>query len=248
MQGAMNISAQITWTCESAPGALVNGGVCESLGNTGATFTFVPHPPPADTGRTAPLAYKITAKATINGTQQEEYEVLIQDELDQLRQQYHDMNRNQKPERNAFVNAQNYIDPGHFSFEEINSTGTVAGVPLAGDVTTWAIFTVADKLETIRTDIGNRTMPVSDGYRTPIRQLAISAGAPEGNHQYGLAADIRNSEDYNTDGVHVFQDSDDWEYLKAAARPKDACVEPYSDTGSWVHMDWRITQCPDLWK
>lgn len=157
--------------------------------------------------------------------------VITQDEIDQCRQEYVDMNKNHKPTRGEFVDNTTYSNPGHFSFGEINS----------GDYDV-AIFTIAQHLENIREAIGNLAMPVNSGYRNPIRNASVG-GATNSRHIYGDAVDI-GLQDWDKDGD---KDEDDWILMKNAADAEGASyIEPYEDTKpilgvreGWVHMDWR---------
>ncbi len=232
--GAIDISDQITWTCT---GDDTDSGACTiSTDSPGSTMTFIPNPPPADTGRTKPLAYQVKAQITVEGQTYEDTKTIKQDDLDQLRQEYQDMNKDIKPERSQFVNAQIYQNPlGHFPYDSIKSNG---------DINTWAIFTIEENLENVRVQIGNQDMIVNSGYRTPIKQLQESPQYPNGRHMYGDAADIK-VKDFNGD---LIVDENDWIFLRNAAKAKNACVEPVSVSGtySYVHMDWR-GECPQDW-
>lgn len=194
-----------------------------SNGNDVSLTISVPPIPAAPNGRGYPLSFDIKAKLKIDTAEYtSDITTIHQDEIDQCRQEYIDMNKATKPTRAQFVNAMTYQNPGHFSFNEINS-GSYS----------WAIFSIANNLENIRTDIGNMTMTVNSGYRNPIHNANIG-GKPESRHIYGLAADIAVI-DYNGDGN---VNKTDWDILATAAQQADAWVEPYTDTGYWVHMDW----------
>ncbi len=195
-----------------------------SNGNDVSLTISVPPIPAAPNGRGYPLSFDIKAKLKIDTAEYtSDITTIHQDERDQCRQEYIDMNKATKPARSAFVNAQTYTNPGNFSFSEINS-GTF----------TWAIFTIAQHLQNIRAAIGNQSMPVNSGYRNPIHNAAIG-GAPESRHIYGDAADI-GLQDWNGDGT---TDQDDWTLMYNAAHNEGAWVEePFSLTPTWVHMDW----------
>jgi uncharacterized protein YcbK (DUF882 family) len=142
------------------------------------------------------------------------------------------MSKDRVPQRGEFVNAQSYQNPGNFSFDEINS----------GDFSV-AIFSIASNLQNVRNDIKGQIMKVNSGYRNPIYNASVSI-AKNSRHMYGDAADISSKRDFNGDGVI---DRKDWKVLSDAAHNRGACVEPFSMTGNWVHMDWRPSGCPAGW-
>ena len=135
-----------------------------------------------------------------------------------------DMQKQHIPARTEFVNSSTYSDPGgHFPFSEVNS----------GDYS-WAIFTIADKLENIYSGYG--PISLSGGYRNPVHNAnIIPTGAPESRHIYGDAADIATT--VNT-----------WKNLRDAVHKyyPNACCEPKAVSGTGhLHVDWRPPeQCP----
>lgn len=143
-------------------------------------------------------------------------ERISQDEKDQCRQEYIDMNKTHEPGRSEFKDPTTYVYPPSidFFFSEINS-GTYG----------WAIFTIAQKLQDIRNEI-NTTMTVNSGYRNPIRNAEVTT-AKNSPHIYGEAADISVSSKEN------------WKSLCYVAVKHGACIEPYYLTPTWIHMDWR---------
>ena len=173
-------------------------------------------PVPADTdGRGFPLSYRIVASVVINNaTYTSVATYTTQDEMDQIRQEYIDMNKTTKPARTAFVNAQTYVNPGHFVFNAINWSVN----PATGSRYNWAIFTIGQHLENIRAAIGNQIMSVNSGYRSPIRQLQVNPTAPESRHIYGDAVDI-GLRDWDGNGN---TDELDYWIMRRAAEAKGA--------------------------
>ena len=190
----------------------------------GSTLTFTigtgDVPPAAPDGRGEPLTYLIIAGITVEEITSLDVIGITQDERDQCRQEYIDMEKDDFPERGEFSNSGG---SDHFTFGELNSGHYDWGI------VTDALYT---GLEATRTNYGH-PMDVRSGYRNPIHN-ADEGGVPESRHIYGLAADIL-VRDLNGNGEI---DRSDWDVLKDAAELAGAWVEPWEDTGTWVHMDW----------
>lgn len=218
-------SSEINWTCVDAPGG-IDSGEGKPKSATGSSYTFKPKPPADKDGRNGKLSYKITASLTLSEITYDTRIIITQDEINQIRQEYIDLEKKVTPGRSSFVNASSYINPGNFSFRDIND-GTYL----------YAIFSIAQHLQNIR-NIVNLPMKVISGYRNPVKNVQVK-GKEESRHMYGIAADITNDQDYNGDGTHVYKDYNDWFALaKEAWKERATYVEPYKDSGSWVHMDW----------
>jgi hypothetical protein len=151
----------------------------------------VPEPAglPADDGRLRDLVAAEKAYSAI-------------DELDTMRDEYvtHGI---PVPRRQSFTQSKG---SAHFSFAELNS----------GDYG-WAI--ISDRLlaglETMRTEVGDRILTITSGYRNPAHNATAGDTAVfNSRHQYGDAADVTPT-DLNGDGV---VDSDDRDRLADAAR------------------------------
>jgi hypothetical protein len=241
--GNSMIDNNILWTVISNPqntdinGNVVDSGTVTFNTNTsqiGPTTTFTLNPPAAQSGRYGKLSYIVSATIINNlllaGVMDQV--VMTQDDIDQIRQEYVDMGKLYHPARGEFVNSSTYSDPGgHFPFSEVNW----------GDYS-WAIFTIADKLESMRTAYNN-PISLSSGYRNPVHNAnIIPTGAPESRHIYGDAADIRT----NNDPVM-------WNSLEKIAQSLNACCEPLSYGIDHLHVDWRSvspvnqTTCPASW-
>ena len=201
----------------------------------GANVNFNGTAPAAPNGRGFPLSYRIRARLNIGGYEQLITTYATQDERDQCRQEYIDMNKNHVPSRGDFVDAATYVDPGNFPFDEIN-------VNQSYNV---ALFRIANRLQNVRNALG-QAMHVNSGYRNPSRNAGIPGAHPESRHIYGRAADI-GVRDFNNDGVingsmvndAVFGNvGDDWAILANIATGTGASVESWNATGGWVHMQW----------
>lgn len=170
-------------------------------------------------------AYRVTPTVNINGYTDQDVVEIEQDEMDRCRQEYtsDDFNQNHVPGRSEFINGGG---SAHFSFSEINT----------GDYS-WAIFTIFQNLEDVRTNYGY-PMPVNSGYRNPVKNRCRldPPGAPESRHIYGDAADI-DVRDNDGDGDLA----DDSAALRQAAYNAAASyVREYPERNySHVHMDWR---------
>lgn len=132
------------------------------------------------------------------------------------------MNKTYLPLRSEFVNIETYLDPGNFSFHEVNG----------GDYDV-AIFSIASELQAIRNSVG-KGLAISSGYRNPLHNAGLDpAGAENSRHIYGDAADIL-VRDFDGDGDI---DSDDGIVLRDEAVTHGAAwtkIYPHH-----VHMDWR---------
>jgi hypothetical protein len=90
--GTSDVSNQIIWTCTDNPNDSTVSGTTETpWGTRGAECSFIPVPPPALTGRTAPLSYLIKAQITMGDKTREHSATVTQDKLDELRQEYEDL-------------------------------------------------------------------------------------------------------------------------------------------------------------
>ncbi len=203
-----------------------------------AECTSIPNPPsgsyasvyvtdslvtPAPNGRTQAISYGVTASIDVGVTHRESSEALvIQDGIDKLRQQYLDMQKNSVPDRSNF--ALDLPATPHFQFSE--------GACHCGQHD-WQLWLIMDNLEAVRVSFAH-PMIVNSGYRCPIHNSHQPGAAVNSRHIYGMAADIDVS-DFNGDGT---VNKDDWDILAEAATANGAVLEPYSQTGGWVHMQW----------
>jgi hypothetical protein len=187
-------------------------------------------------GRGAPMSYTVIPRIDYPDVYADDMLItyysqdqrnITQDEIDQCRQEYVDMNKTTRPDRTIFVDFNTYTGLGtiNFPFLEIND----------GQYS-WAIFTIAHKLQDVMNDFGLK-MTVSSGYRNPVDNDTIKpTGKPNSRHIYGDAADIDISSDA------------EWLKLCNSAVKEGACIEPHSMAPGWVHMDWRdLANCGDVW-
>jgi|GEM_PF-2033278 len=224
----------VTWETDDDPRDSNNSGNPDDPA-PGANVNFIVNPPAAPNGRGFPLSYRIRATLNVDGYEQLVTTYATQDERDQCRQEYIDMNKNRVPDRGDFVDAATYVDPGNFSFDEININQTYSV----------ALFRIADRLQSVRNAFG-QVMRVNSGYRNPVRNAGIPGAHPESRHIYGRAADI-GVRDFNNDGdtnANMVNDpnfgnvGDDWAILANIATAAGASVESWNATGGWVHMQW----------
>jgi hypothetical protein len=177
-QGGTDISSEIQWTCADNPDDNIVSGTCSPATGMGATFTFIPKPPTATTGRTKPLSYRVTA--TI-GTDIKATRTITQDELDELRQEYEDM-----PERESQGRVYFDQDPAQLGYERL-----LDAPDIENGRHQWHILSRYN-LNQHAVDLDNSyagNLRVSAGYRCP-RGNARAGGALKSNHQYGMALDF----------------------------------------------------------
>jgi uncharacterized protein YcbK (DUF882 family) len=156
----------------------------------GATFTFIPKPPSATTGRTKPLSYKVTA--TI-GTDIKATRTITQDNLDELRQEYEDLPKRASQDRTQF-------DQSPAAYTRLLDPPDVENGRHQ-----WHILTITNlNQHAIDTDAKyDGALNVTCGYRCPIsneRFFIAGTGSRTSNHQYGRALDFNQGsslENYN---------------------------------------------------
>lgn len=232
-QGTTDISDQISWTCISAPGALTDGGVCDPETGTGSSFTFIPNPPAAPSGRTAPLSYLITAQITIGGTTYQDTRVITQDSLDELRQEYTDL-----PGRTSGVPDRTAFDQDQPAFPNLLDPNDVEQYRFP-----WHILTSLNTFATNANTSYNQAPPqggsigFASGYRTPIGnevQVIAGRGAQNSNHQYGRAFDFSQGDsEMNYDVYNL-------------TLGKGADTYLHGSDGCNYFMDGRLTRCGRL--
>jgi len=209
-----------------------NDGTLIPSGQAGESAVWMPNPPILPPGRFPYLLkYEINAKVTANG-----YPVnaspknIQQDRRDALRQEYtgHDVNVSPIPSRANILDAGTYAGTypnTNFSFSEVNK----------GFYPDLIIFHITQHLDNIRAAIGNQTMSVTSGFRNPSKNFVLEGAHHYSAHQFGRAADIA-LRDWNGDGV---ANRVDQEYMKDFVEEEGGTTEPFDDTPTWVHMQWR---------
>jgi hypothetical protein len=230
-------------------------GTLIPTGKYGEEAAWKPNPPVKPFSRFPyKLRYRINAKLvfpdlTVEATAYN----IMQDMRDGLRQEYtaHDVNVPPVPERKDIVDVGQYVDPGDFPFNKVNS----------GLYSDLMIFKIAQELQNVsdelfseREDSGGIAI-VNSGYRNPAKNITIDDAAINSNHQFGAAVDVK-VEDFNNDtklpwrvkvdGKWVVKSDakneegidKDWDMLRKIAEANGAKVENYAKTGTWVHMEW----------
>ncbi len=172
------------------------------------------------------LNYRVRAKVNINKEEIfSEWRTFEQDEIDMLRQQYIDMGKDSVPNRDEFINTGSST---HFQLSE--------GACRCGHHN-YHLWSIMNRLDNVRENLGH-PMTVNSGYRCPLHNASASVGGvANSRHIYGDAADI-SVRDFNGDGL---ANQTDWRILRDAANSADtpSYIEPYNQTRTWVHMDWR---------
>ena len=185
--GSMDLSNKITWTCVDTPNDGVDSGSCgnDSTGS-GSIFSFSPNPPPAPAGRTGPLSYTVTARVTINKKTYEETKIVTQDKIDELRQEYEDMDGRTSKVRTDFdTDAADVSYPRLLDSPDIESDRHEK----------WHILRLHNLNQHAR-DVDNNysgNLRVTAGYRCP-RGNATAGGVPTSNHQDGVALDFNQQD------------------------------------------------------
>lgn len=206
----------------------------DSYEETSSPIILRPNLPIELSGRGDAVWYDIYAYFNNKGINVEDYIFIVQDEIDQCRQEYIDIQREgatiwSVPSRNEFSNDKNAT---YFTFNEFN-----------WGYYTYAIITdvLIDNLDETREQFG-RVMITTSGYRNPMKNERTAGSVLNSQHIYGTAVDIQ-LQDWNGDGIISKLD---WDILYQIAHDNGACIEPYSLTPTWIHMDWR-TNYPCSW-
>jgi hypothetical protein len=146
------------------------------------------------------------------------------DELDRLRDEYVTAPKGPRlvPPRSSFTQSKG---SAHFSFGELNT----------GDFS-WAI--VSDRLltalEGIRSDLGNKALILTSGYRSPKANDSEPDSVQNSRHQYGDAVDLTPT-DLNSDGNI---DKSDQDLLVTAAKKFFAPTNVIAKPMITVHMEY----------
>ncbi|HBB65916.1 MAG TPA: hypothetical protein DCZ93_01170 [Elusimicrobia bacterium] len=226
---APELNGNVRWTVAGMN--TQSGRPSEPVGGNPSRFRVSVPPIPAwPSGRPGPLGYRVFARVEQDGGAiGSTGKSILQDELDQCRQEYVDMNKLTKPGRADFTNAATYVNPGDFPFA--NSTSKINYGQYH-----WAVFSIGQILQDIRNEYGG-VMLTSSGYRNPRFNASLPKSDRNSPHIYGEAADI----DVDTD--------DEWLELCDIAVAHGACVEPHSISSGWVHMGWPILApaCRSTW-
>jgi hypothetical protein len=146
-------------------------------------------------------------------------------EVTQLQNQY--ANCPPTPAEGEFITSAQYVNPGHFSFDELRDSSynhaIITGALTAG-------------LEATRTNYGSG-ITVNSGYRAPGTNAGQNGAASCSDHIRGTAADLNIR---SSTGAH---DCTIWNALATAGNAAGAWVEPWSElvqrgTPDHVHLDF----------
>jgi len=217
----------IEWDIEDDP--QVSGDSGDPLDpQTGTSVTLTVTAPAADTGRAFKLNYRIRAKVTIEGaTHYGDWEPIIQDDKDQLRQIYIDTGYSPVPSRSsaALVTAGTYQNPGNLSFEELSCN---AGSYCGGHAYQLN-NTVATVFQSVRNQHGGPII-VNSAYRCP-RWNIHEGGETNSKHTQGNAFDFDNGEA-----------PQNWAVAQSAmnAEVSTSKILLYPQSGSYHDLQWFI--------
>lgn len=201
LQNGTDISDQISWTCISTPNppdnpsAYTDGGTCY-FGRapivTGATVTFIPNPPPALTGRTAPLSYQITAQINVTGVPSQDTKIITQDKLDELRQEYEDFPDVASLERDKF----DQVVPEQETYARLLDPPDIEGTRFfTSENIGWHIVKdLIPHAEDLDVQYQSGNLYITAGYRTPRGNL-LAKGVSTSLHMYGRALDFNQGSD-----------------------------------------------------
>lgn len=219
-------STGIRWVVDDDPAVAGNSGTPAQPAN-GSSTTLTITAPAAPNARTFPLNFRIRAYSEIQGGVAVDTQTIVQDEIDQARQEYIDMGKNSRPGRPEFSNGGQSAG-GHFTFAALNY-GDYSYAIIAANL--------YNGLEAIRAAIGNLPITPTSGYRNPRHNaLPEVGGAPESRHIYGDATDF-HIRDVNADNT---ENQADWIILANSACDDAGAgfVERYSQSSTHVHADW----------
>lgn len=180
-------NSQIEWEIQDNPSVTGNSGDPDDS-ETGNNVTLTVTAPSASSGRDFKLNYRIRASLTIDGcTCDSEWEEIIQDDKDQLRQLYVDTGYSPIPSRtsSAMVNSSTYVNPGNLSFSELNCNGSSCG-----NHAYQLDNTVSTVFQTVRDEYGGPII-VTSAYRCPRWNIQVG-GTTDSKHTQGNAFDFDN--------------------------------------------------------
>jgi hypothetical protein len=195
-------------------------------------------------GGGGPLTIAVRAYVEQDGRRWEARETITQDERDCMRQEYVDLKRESVPERYRFLDAAQYTERygrrfPQIRFEELNWSLN----PDTGERYRYVIVAerMLEGLARTRERYG-RPLLFNSGYRNPTRQVEVHAPVKESLHQYGLAADLAVLPDPAAakEGGAAAPNPQDWlTFAEAATAAGASWVEPLSESGGHLHVDFR---------
>jgi len=193
-------------------------------------------------GLGGPLSLTVQARAAVNGQDYLARETVVQDEVDQLRQEYVDLERHTVPDRSEFIDAATFAARygrryPWLQFEDLNwSVNPNTRLRYA-----YAIIRpeLVQGLDQVRHAYGG--IVINSGYRNPVRQVEVHAPVRESLHQYGCAADLAVIPGEG----RALPNEVDWRRLaEVACSARAKWVEPLAASapnspGCHVHLDYR---------
>lgn len=223
VEGTPQLDHSINWKSEDGKVSSIESGTLkphEVLANPDYPDAppLKPNPPPAPNGRSGTLSYKIIAYLLSEGNKEQTSVLIWQDELDQLRQEYVDLNKNRIPDRKEFTQEYPSLNMGDYSWAIVNPK-------------------IIEGYRVITETFSPYRITMNCAYRNPVHNAAIPDSAKESRHIYGDALDLQ----IVSIGHKGSPNYEDWKVLADAARDaKPTFIEPYSQSkAGHVHADWR---------
>jgi hypothetical protein len=186
--GNLSLDSQISWRVYSDPSSIIlSGNPTPDPVLASSSHTFSPNPPPATSGRIGPLSYVIEATVTVAGSSQTTVEIITQDNLDELRQEYIDL-----PDR---------VPQDRIEFDkDAPAYAGLLGAAAEPSRFQWHILRNLNQHAVDTDSQYTGDLRVTSGYRTPVGNSQLSGSAATSNHQYGKALDFNqqsSSENYD---------------------------------------------------
>jgi hypothetical protein len=223
----LTYNSKIEWEMEDDPGVTGDSGNPD-VSQKGNNVTLAVTAPAATSGRDFKLNYRIRASLTINGsTCYSAWEAIIQDDKDQLRQQYVDTGYSPIPARtsSALKNSSTYVNPGNLTFSEAQCNGA----SYCGNHEYLLDNTLSSVFQDVRDELGS-PIYVTSAYRCP-RWNIHEGGTANSRHTQGNAFDFDNGEA-----------QENWAVAQAAKAAGVATTKillyPQSGGGTYKTLSW----------
>lgn len=216
---AEQLNDRISWKGEDCREDNIDSGRLNPAGiQNSPYYSAKPNSPAAPNGRGGKLSYRVTASVDADITEKEDMVIIAQDELDQLRQEYVDMNKTRVPQRDEFTH-----DNGQFN------TGDYGWVIVKQEA--------LDGYNTIVQAFAPNVANMNSAYRNPVHNAKLPGSASESRHIYGDALDLQTPS-IGHSGPPTYED---WLKLKEATKTANpSFIEEYNQSGvGHVHVDWR---------
>jgi hypothetical protein len=231
--------ASVRWTVSAPLGFVVP---VEGKWNGPRLDVTLRRPGGNSAGLGGPLSLTVQAQVSVEGQRHIVQETVVQDEVDQIRQEYIDLARRRVPERGEFLNAASFAARygaryPWLRFEHLNWSVN----PTTRERFSYALIRpeLVVGLDRMRRVSGSVT--INSGYRNPTRQVEVHAPVRESLHQYGYAADLA----VPPAAGRSWPNETDWRQLAEVACGAHAkWVEPLTSSspngpGCHVHVDYR---------